>query len=189
MRNPTASLYNLEKTVLRYLEGTSHTGLKYNTWRKVSCLAPMTLIGHMIRQNESILVDSYTTLVGGKVSWSCEKRNILDPNTMKSDYNALGKAIRETLSLKTFEEIPFFPHWMFIITVWEDNQACIPTSVDKSVTVRSKHIDARYHMIVDNIHKGMLKVPYVTTHEMLADVMKKAPPRAPFQYLSWKLGI
>ena len=54
---------------------------------------------------------------------------------------------------------------------------------------RSKHINVRYHVIVDNIRKGIIRVFYVPTKDIVADIMKKLLAKAPFQHLPAKMDM
>jgi hypothetical protein len=42
---------------------------------------------------------------------------------------------------------------------------------------RTKHIDIRHHFIKEKINEKLIKVEYVSTEDMLADIFTKAVPR------------
>jgi hypothetical protein len=54
---------------------------------------------------------------------------------------------------------------------------------------RSKHIEIRYHYIRDMVQRGALKLQYISTDELVADVLTKPLSRVKFEYFRDKLGI
>ena len=58
--------------------------------------------------------------------------------------------------------------------LYEDNQACIRISEAVCNSDRTKHIDARYHMLRERVLDGSLKLVYVNTKDMIADTFTKA---------------
>ena len=54
-----------------------------------------------------------------------------------------------------------------------DNQSAIATADTVAITERSKHIDVRYHYIREQIRYKYIKVSYLPTTEMLADILTK----------------
>ena len=54
---------------------------------------------------------------------------------------------------------------------------------------KSKHIEMKYHFIRDMVHKGMVKLQYVSTEEKIADVMTNPLSVMKFRHLWDKLGM
>ena len=54
---------------------------------------------------------------------------------------------------------------------------------------RSKHIEIRYHFILDMVQRGALKLQYISTDEQVADVMTKPLSRVKFEHFRDELGI
>jgi hypothetical protein len=54
---------------------------------------------------------------------------------------------------------------------------------------RSKHIDTRYHYILDCIKQGKVDVDHVGTDHQLADILTKPLGRVKFVELRTKMGV
>jgi hypothetical protein len=73
-------------------------------------------------------------------------------------------------------------------TLYQDNKAAIVFSEKGHGTFkRAKHIKVRYFWIKDLVDLGLLKVEYVSTDEMIADVLTKPVLGTRFRYLQAKL--
>ena len=56
--------------------------------------------------------------------------------------------------------------------IFEDNEGAIEISKNAKFHNRTKHIDVRFHFIREKVLSNEVKVIYLSTEEMLADVMK-----------------
>jgi hypothetical protein len=54
---------------------------------------------------------------------------------------------------------------------------------------RSKHIEIHYHYICNMVHRGSLKLQYISTDEQVDDVLTKPLSHVKFEYFQDKLGI
>lgn len=78
---------------------------------------------------------------------------------------------------------------IFKIIIGEDNLGTISLSQDKIVSVRSKHIDIRYQLIMDHLKIGPIKIIHVPSELMVTDVFTKALPRSNFYFFVEKMGM
>ncbi|EED18959.1 hypothetical protein TSTA_126670 [Talaromyces stipitatus ATCC 10500] len=64
-------------------------------------------------------------------------------------------------------------------TIHYDNQGAIATmnQPSHSPSTRSKHIDIRFHVIREAIANGLIRLEYIRTTEMTADILTKALPK------------
>ena len=53
----------------------------------------------------------------------------------------------------------------------------------------SKHIEIKYHYIMDMVQRGVVKLQYVTIDEQIVDVLTKPLARVKFEYFKKKLGV
>jgi hypothetical protein len=61
-----------------------------------------------------------------------------------------------------------------------DNQRAIFLEKNES-SVRTKHVDVRYHFIRELIEEGIITLEYVRTSNNIADVLTKNLPTEPFK--------
>jgi hypothetical protein len=54
---------------------------------------------------------------------------------------------------------------------------------------RSKHIEIKYHYIIDMVQRGAVRLQYVTTEEQVADMLTKPLSRMKFEYFRDNLGV
>ncbi|GKC16408.1 retrovirus-related pol polyprotein from transposon TNT 1-94, partial [Tanacetum coccineum] len=67
--------------------------------------------------------------------------------------------------------------------------AAIAISCNPVQYSRTKHIDARYHFIKEQVEKGIVELFFVGTEYQLADLFTKALPEDRFKYLVRRLGM
>jgi hypothetical protein len=75
------------------------------------------------------------------------------------------------------------------IDLFCDSQSAIYLTKDQMFHERRKHIDVKYHYVREVIADGKLKVPKISTHDNLADMMTKPVPVAKFELCSSLVGI
>jgi hypothetical protein len=60
-------------------------------------------------------------------------------------------------------------------TIWEDNQSAIAYSQNALVIVKTKHIGLKWHFLKDHVEEGTIKLRYLPTDQMVADMFTKLP--------------
>ncbi|KAG4036076.1 hypothetical protein PC123_g28356 [Phytophthora cactorum] len=75
------------------------------------------------------------------------------------------------------------------VKIYEDNQGSIALAKNPEFHKRTKHIDIRYHFVREKVEDGQVVLQYVSTTDMLADIMTKPIPATQFGALRNKLGI
>ena len=73
--------------------------------------------------------------------------------------------------------------------VYIDNHSCVKLSKNPVFHDKSKHIEIKYHYIMNMAQKGAVKLQYVATEEQIADVLTKPLARLKFEYFREKLGV
>jgi kynurenine formamidase len=58
-------------------------------------------------------------------------------------------------------------------TIWEDNHSCIACSQNAVVSEKTKHIDMKYHFVKDHVQLETVKLRYLPTGDMVADMLAK----------------
>jgi hypothetical protein len=54
---------------------------------------------------------------------------------------------------------------------------------------RSKHIEIKYHYIIDMVQRKAVHVQYIPTHEQMANIFTKLLAKTKFKYFCETLGL
>ena len=60
-----------------------------------------------------------------------------------------------------------------LTVVYEDNQCCIKLSMTERCNARTRHMDAKYHLLQDQQEHGVLDLQYCPIEEMIAHMLTK----------------
>ena len=102
---------------------------------------------------------------------------------------ALSEATQEAVWLKTFLIELGEMHKNDAVKIYEDNQGSIALAKNPQFHKRTKHIDIRYHFVREKVEDGQVVLEYISTTNMLADLMTKPIPATQFCVLRKKLGV
>ena len=154
---------------------------------EMSCMVILMPVGRGMSILEGLLQGMfqscklYCELVKQKTS-KCNKFNY------RTEYEALSQATQEAIWLRRLlsdigsrSEEP--------TVIFEDNQGAIEISKNAKFHNRTKHIDVRFHFIREKVLSNEVKVIYLSTEEMLADVMTKGLTKRKFEKLRNMLNI
>lgn len=73
--------------------------------------------------------------------------------------------------------------------IYCDNQSCVKLAQNPLFHDRSKHIDIKYHFVLDMVQKGAVKLQYIFINEKIDDILTRPLSRAKFVYFKDKLGL
>lgn len=158
------------KRVLRYLKGTLNYGLVF---RK----SGINVEGYVDADWGNDMKDrrSYTgfvfKLAGAAVSWESKKQRTVAMSSTEAEYMALAEAAKEAVYIQGFlsELIGIKKS----IVLYNDNQGAQKLVCNPVFHNRTKHIDIRHHFIRDLVECEKLKLMYLPTDSMPADVLAK----------------
>jgi hypothetical protein len=134
-------------------------------------------------------ISGYAFLIdGGAICWSSKKQEIVSLSTTESEYVAAMHGMQEALWLRSIiTEV--FQSYDRPIDVFCDNQSAIALAQDHQFHPRTKHIDMHYHFIRWVIQKGMVRLMYCPTQDMVADVFTKGLPSPKVKHFAACLGL
>ena len=90
---------------------------------------------------------------------------------MEAEYIAAGLVMQELVWLRhLFEELKIA---LADVVLYQDNSSCMQLIKDPKCVSKSKHIQLRYHFIQDLYTRGIMRVEYCKSNEMLADMCTK----------------
>jgi hypothetical protein len=136
-------------------------------------------------------ISGFTFFVGaGIVSWSAKKQHLITISSTESEYVALTYASKEIIWVhKLLNELSFLFAHSLPTTLFCDNQGAIDLSKDSKFHARTKHIDVHFHFVHQTVAQGHIKIQYILTNEMVADMFTKSLPRVKLQYFRELLNI
>jgi hypothetical protein len=175
--NPGEAHWDAVKRVFRYLSGTANLALTYGGERH-------DLLGYTdadgATQEHRRAISGHAFLIdGGAVSWSSRKQELVTLSTAEAEYVAATHAAKEGIWLRRLLS-ELFPPAPPTTTLHCNNQAACKLATTDNFHARTKHIDIRYHFILQVIEDGSLNIVYCPTDDMIADTLTKAVP-------SWKV--
>lgn len=186
--NPTEEHWKAVKRIMRYLKGTSDHGIMYTKDSKGN------IIGYCDADwagdiNDRKSTSGYAfTLAGAPISWRSKKQSCVALSTAEAEYIALASAAQEAVRLrKLLNELDGPPEGATIIH--EDSQSAIAMAKNPQFHGCAKHIDIKYHYIRGEVGNGTVKLSYLPTDKMLADVLTKGLSKEKHQKFRMLMNI
>jgi hypothetical protein len=176
IENPGHSHWTAGKRVLRYLKGTTNTGLLYkdydqngNTKIEIFCDADWGGDTADRKSTTGLLVK----LNGCVITWLSKKQPTVALSTAEAEYIAIATALQELIWLnQLLEELQLKDKEVAVLK--SDNQAAIAMSNNDVNHSRSKHIDIKYHFIREVLNNKQVELNWVNTKDQQADINTKA---------------
>ncbi|KAA0032046.1 gag/pol protein [Cucumis melo var. makuwa] len=133
---------------------------------------------------------SVFTLNGGAVVWRSIKQSCIVDSTMEVEYVATCKAAKEAIWLKKFfTDLEIFPNMHLPITLYCDNSGAVANSREPRSYKRGKHIERKYHLIREIVHRGDVIVTKISSEQNMADPFTKALTAKVFESHLHGLGL
>jgi hypothetical protein len=186
---PTMQHLNAAKRILRYLAGTAHYSMIFQSppSEQKSPLYQYPIVAYTDASHGNDLSDRKSTtgsiikLFGNTICWQSKKQKCVALSSTEAEYYALSSTVCEALWVK---------QWLYEvfgikqpILVLCDNQSAIHLASHDSIHQRSKHIDIRYHFIRDHIKQHSIDVKWLPTAKQEADILTKCMVTKQFQLL------
>ena len=124
---------------------------------------------------------SIFTLGGGAVVWRSIKQSNIAYSTMEAEYIAACEVAKESVWLKKFyTDLEVVPNMEKPLVLYCDNSGAVANSKEPRIHKRGKHIERKYHLIREIIHRGDVVVMKIALEENLADQCTKTLPERVF---------
>jgi hypothetical protein len=182
---PSEFHWKCAKRILKYLKLTAKFGLTFKpskTWN---------LTGYTDSDYANDLDTRKSTtgyiiqLNGSTISWNSKRQQTIATSTAESEYMALFETVRELVWCnKLINEL--VKH-TYTINLGCDNQSTIKLAKNPVMHQRTKHIDIKYHYVRNEIIDHNIKLYYLPSKSMLADILTKPLPRPQFEKLKTKI--
>jgi hypothetical protein len=180
LSNPGIEHYHQLHHLLCYLCGSTHHSLTFG-------LSNQGLIGYSDSdfasdKDDSRSIGSYVYyLFGSSISWCSQKQSIVATSSTEAEYISLSNTAREQIHLSQL--LCDFGLDLLLITpttLYGDNNGSHALTKNPQFHDRAKHIHVCYHFIRDLVSDGTIIIPYIPTHDMVADIFTKSLPQKLF---------
>jgi hypothetical protein len=110
-------------------------------------------------------------------------------STTKAEYISLSVEFHEVVWFRKLLT-DLFDHEMDPTTIHCDNQSCVKLCENPMFHDRSKHIEIKYHYIIDMVQRKVVHVWYLPAHEQIAYIFTKLLGKTKFEYFheTWPGG-
>ena len=181
--NPGPAHWIAVKHILKYLRRTKDYMLVYSG-------SDLNLLGYTDsdfqadKDSRKSTSGSVFTLNGGAVVWRRIKQSSIADSTMEAEYIAASKAAKEAVWLKNFlGDLGIFPSLQGPVTLYCDNSGAVANSNEPRSYKRGKHIERKYHLIREIVHRGDVAVMKIASENNIADPFTKTLPAKIFESL------
>ena len=183
LNSPTVGNFIAAKRILRYLAGTSSSGVTYQkgyTSNKILCYSDSDWAGCKTTRRS---VSGYVIyFAGGPIAWKSKMQTIVAQSSCEAEYIALGETVKEILWLiQHFKELDITLEPTFI---FGDNTASIALAKNPVNHQRTKHIDIRHHFLRYHVKAGTIKLLHISTKDNVADLLTKITSAGTFESLA-----
>ena len=164
------------KRVFRYIQGTRTHEFQTAIYDGLQGFSDADWAGDTMSRRST---SGYAFMMsGGCNSWKSKKQRTVALSSTEAEYMALSEATQEAIWLKAFlcelGEISSDT----AVKIFEDNQGSIALAKNPQYHKRTKHIDIKYHFVREKVEDGQVILEYISTLDMLADIMTKPIPAA-----------
>lgn len=174
------------KRVLRYLKGTVDYCITYKkTGLSVTGFADADWASNEIDRRS---YTGYVFKIGNSITcWESRKQRTVALSSTEAEYMSLSDACKQALFIKTFLHECIGSN--IEITIFNDNQSALKLTESSMFHGRSKHIDIRHHFVREAVSNGAVKINYMPTSKMTADVLTKPLSVEKHKYFVNELGL
>ncbi|XP_071729312.1 uncharacterized mitochondrial protein AtMg00810-like [Rutidosis leptorrhynchoides] len=188
MEDPKYAHWKALKRISRYIKGTLSLGLYYSVSNEHK------LIGYLDSDWRGDVDDrkstsGYVFYMGNTAfTWAFKKQPIVTLSTFEAEYVAASWCVCHAIWLRNLlSELNFEMKEATNIRV--DNKSAIELAKNPVHHERSKHIDARFHFIREQVKKKTIQLNHVSSRDQAADIFTKALPTELFNNGKIMLGM
>lgn len=174
------------KRVLRYLKKTKNYGLVF--CKDNSCIEGFVDADWGSDVNDRKSFSGFCFKLSNTViAFECRKQRHVALSSTEAEYISMSEASKEAIYLKNLlceivgNSEP--------IVLFNDSQSAQKLVSNPVFHRRSKHIDIRYHFVREAVTNNFVKIAYLETAEMPADILTKSLGSVKHYYFMKKLGI
>jgi hypothetical protein len=129
------------------------------------------------------------TINGTSVSWKSQRQSTVAMSSTEAEYMALFAVVQEVVWIKRLLSEVSSDYLDQGIIVYQDNKSAIALASNPTQHSRTKHINTKFHFVRDQVASGQVKIQYLSTEEMVADILTKAVSRPKLNKHVKSLGV
>jgi hypothetical protein len=175
VNNPSKIHYVAAKRVLRYLKGTKDVELIYRKdtdGLKMSAVSDADWAGNTDNSRSTSGFGVKLNKRSATISWNSKLQNTIALSTAEAELAACKLAVQEIIYIKgLLEDVNITTTEPIEIST--DNQAMIAMCNNASQFAKTKHVAISINFVKDNIAKKKVKLSYLPTDAMPADLLTK----------------
>lgn len=174
------------KRILKYLKGTKNYGLVFS--KDESYIKGYVDADWGSDNSDRKSFSGFSFIMSNTVvSYECRKQRNVALSSTEAEYISISEASKEAIYLKNlmFEILGISEP----IVLYNDCQSAQKLVSNPIFHRRSKHIDIRYHFVREAVANNFVKIDYLESVEMPADILTKSLGSVKHKYFTKKLGI
>ncbi|KAL7288350.1 hypothetical protein TKK_0017683 [Trichogramma kaykai] len=177
------------KRIMRYLKATRNYGILYDPNCSREPLVAFSDADYANDMDTRRSTSGYAMMMcGGCVVWASRRQACVSLSTTEAEFIAASEATKEIVWLrKLLADIGCTCNDPTVL--YMDNQSAIRLTRNPEFHRRSKHIDVRYHYIIEKIKENVIDSKFVKSGEQFADVLTKALPFDKFNVMRDYLNV
>jgi hypothetical protein len=181
VQSPDADDWDKMVRVIQYIRGTKQYGITLSGENNISITAFVDA-SYAVHSDMKSHTGSIITLGKGPVYAKSGIQRLNTTSSAESELVALSDSTGQVIWTRQFLEQQGYT--VGPATVYEDNQSAIKLAENgRSNSSRTRHIAIRYFFVSDKIASGEIKVEYLNTSDMIADILTKPLQGALFRRL------
>ena len=188
MQEPTDQHIKAVKHVFRYLRHTSNYKIHYDGAGQSGLIGYSDADWGENRDNRRSTTGYVFLMADGPVTWTSRVQKTVARSSTEAEYMALSEACSEIAWLTSLQKEIGYSQSAPVPLV-SDNQGGIFLAVNPAHDRRLKHVDIRYHFIREYVESNRVDIVYISTDEMIADILTKPLERVKFELFYRKIGI
>lgn len=167
--NPTISDWNKIINILKYINSTKEFKIEYNGKGELVAYTDSDFAGCL--EDRKSTSGGIILMGTSPICWLSKKQTSVATSTAEAEYISTSENIKKILWIRNIiKEI--LNKWI-TVKIYTDNQASKKIMENGEINTKLKHISVRYHFNRDNIAKKKVKLEYIDTENMLADILTK----------------
>ena len=167
--NPTVSNWHKVINIFKYLNATKNYKIKYSGTGEFIAYTDADLGGDTTDRKST---SGHIILMGNDpICWSSKKQSTVATSTMEAEYIGTTECTKSVLWIRNILSELF--NFNQPIKIYTDNLSSKTTIENGQLNSRLKHINIKFYFNKDHIKNNRIKLEYISTEDMLADVLTK----------------